>query len=582
MRLFIVLTFWGMFSSAYSQSPPEVCARLLLGSGMDSIGWQASPCPSFGGYVLLGQINNSGPFVALDTLFSTTTTHPNSTETFWNYQVGMLCGGVLSNLSAVVSNQRPITPDMNAVSIVNNLPQVSWQASPSPEVIGYQLYKENPYGSGNYFPYPSNNTIINGLSFDDITASSLLVRYALVAVSACNKSLLGIGNAIDGTTGPHSSMLVDGSIDSCQQEINLNWNAYENWAEGVEAYEILVSSNGGSFSVHEVVGGNNLNYTYSQANDGELLLFRIRAIERNRNNSAYSNELRFEVETNRPMDYIHLTQVSVNAAQQVELTWTWDTDVDFDFAQLYLGSDSNSLTNTQTFNGPLTSSNNYLHTTISTNSTQYFYRLESTDLCQLVQKSNLGSSLFLKAEALDDFENQLSWSTAFMQYGTVQSYDLFQINNGSAQLLANLGPNELAYTDVLDISNQSEADKCYVLKANMLLGFPNGQSYYSINASNKVCVQQSSTIYTPNALSPSGENRFFKPLMVFSNSVQNYSMQIFDRYGGLLFETSDLSAAWDGTKNGSPLAMGNYVYAIRFQEPNGNWVEKKGNVLLIR
>jgi gliding motility-associated-like protein len=59
-------------------------------------------------------------------------------------------------------------------------------------------------------------------------------------------------------------------------------------------------------------------------------------------------------------------------------------------------------------------------------------------------------------------------------------------------------------------------------------------------------------------------------------------MQIFDRYGGLLFETSDLSAAWDGTKNGSPLAMGNYVYAIRFQEPNGNWVEKKGNVLLIR
>ena len=582
MRLFLIFIFWGMIAKTFAQSPPEVCARLLLGSGMDSIRWQATPCSGFGGYVLLGQLNNSGPFIALDTLSTNATTHSNSSETFWNYQVGMLCNGILTNLSAVVSNQRPITPDINAVSIINNLPQISWQASPSPSVIGYQLYKENPYGSGNYFPYPTTNSIINGLSFTDSLASSLLVRYALVAVSSCNKSLLGIGNAIDGTTGPHSSMLVEGTIDSCQQQISLNWNPYENWAEGVENYEILVSVNGGSFAVHDIVNGNTLSYLFAPANDGDILLFKINAIERNRSNSASSNTLNFDVQTNRPMDFIHLTKITVNTAQEIELSWSWDTDVDFDFAQLYRGSDSNNLSLTQTITGPLTSSNTLLDASANTTNTTYFYRIQSSDLCQLNTMSNLGKSLVLSAAALDNFENHLTWPAAYMQQASVQSYDLFQISPNGTQLLANLGPNDLEYTDVLDISNQNEAEKCYVLQANFLFNFPDGQTVYSVNTSNRACVQQGSKIYTPNALSPSGENRFFKPLIVFSSSIQQYSMQIFDRYGGLVFETNELSAAWDGSKNGSPLMMGNYVFAIRFREPNGNWIEKKGNVLLIR
>lgn len=72
--------------------------------------------------------------------------------------------------------------------------------SPSPEVIGYQIYKESPYGSNNYFPYPTANSITNGTSFTDASAVDLLARYAIIAVSPCNKSLLGLGDAVDGTT----------------------------------------------------------------------------------------------------------------------------------------------------------------------------------------------------------------------------------------------------------------------------------------------------------------------------------------------------------------------------------------------
>jgi hypothetical protein len=91
---------------------PDVCARLLLGSGQDSVTWQGTPCAGFGGYVVLGQENNTGPFIPLDTVMTNNIVHANPNENTWNYQVGMLCGGILTNLSIVVSNQRPITPDI--------------------------------------------------------------------------------------------------------------------------------------------------------------------------------------------------------------------------------------------------------------------------------------------------------------------------------------------------------------------------------------------------------------------------------------------------------------------------------------
>jgi hypothetical protein len=40
--------------------------------------------------------------------------------------------------------------------------------------------------------------------------------------------------------------------------------------------------------------------------------------------------------------------------------------------------------------------------------------------------------------------------------------------------------------------------------------------------------------------------------------------------------------AWDGTKDGQAIKMGMYVYLIRFQAPNGTWIERRGTVMLVR
>lgn len=561
---------------------PDVCARLLLGSGQDSVTWQGTPCAGFGGYVVLGQENNTGPFIPLDTVMTNNIVHTNPNENTWNYQVGMLCGGVLTNLSILVSNQRPITPDILSVSIVGNSPVITWSPSPSPEVIGYQIYKENPYGSGNYFPYPNPTTIINSTSYTDVAAVDLLVRYAIIAVSACNKSLLGLGNTVDGTTGPHTSMVVQGDIDACSQAISLNWNAYENWKEGIQSYEIWLNKNGSGFQLYQTVSKNTTQLTYANAQDNDVLVFQVRAVEKNKVNRALSNSLRFNVLVNRPMEYIHLTKLTVTNENEIDLSWEWDTDVDYVGGDLLSGTEPSNLAPRLNLPVISTAVNSFTDDQVSPEKNSYAYKIQTEDACGHLVTSNLGQSIFLEVEALEDFENQITWSAATLEYGTVQDYSLYKYVGNTAQRIATLPATDLSYTDVLDLSNENEAENCYFVLANIVLNFPNGQSIFTQSQSNQTCAVQSSNIQIPNAVSPSGKNRSFRPIVVFSRSISNYSMLIFDRYGQQIFESNNLYDAWDGTKNGQALKMGMYVYFIRFQAPDGTWIERRGTVMLVR
>ena len=579
----LIIFFFLFIQWGQAQVPPQVCARVLIGLGQDSITWQATPCANFGGYVILGQENNTGPFVPLDTTNATAVVHNNPSENPWNYQVGMLCNGTLINISVAVSNQRPITPDLTSVSIIGGSPVVSWDPSPSPEVIGYQVYKENPYDSNNFFPYPAANSIVlNATSYTDVTATDLLARYAIVAVSNCNKSLLGVGDPDDGTTGPHTSMIVSGNIDTCAQKISLSWNAYENWKDGVEQYEIWLNKNGSGFALHSTVSNSTTSYVYSNAQDNDVLIFQIRAKEKNKANSAISNNLQFDVRVNRRMDFLHITQLTVTVDNEIEIAWEWDTDVDFASGDLKNGTDANDLSSR--LNLPVIGSmvNGFKDVQVKPHHNSYFYQIETTDACGHVVKSNLAETIFLTVEALENFKNQISWTPANIEYGTVQEYWLYKIINGSPQRIAILPATDLTYTDVLDVTNEDEAENCYFVIANMMLSFPNGRSNFSQSQSNRGCALQASNVHIPNAVAPNGKNRHFRPLIVFSRSIHNYSMVIYDRYGQQIFETTDLYKAWDGTKNGQPLKMGMYVYVIRFQAPNTKWIERKGTVMLVR
>jgi gliding motility-associated-like protein len=87
--------------------------------------------------------------------------------------------------------------------------------------------------------------------------------------------------------------------------------------------------------------------------------------------------------------------------------------------------------------------------------------------------------------------------------------------------------------------------------------------------------------YIPNAFTPNGDgiNDLFSPIDYGQN--QLISIQIFNRWGKLLFESEDAEAGWDGTYNNKPQPLATYVYQI-FVECNDQIIPYRGNFTLLR
>jgi gliding motility-associated-like protein len=113
----------------------------------------------------------------------------------------------------------------------------------------------------------------------------------------------------------------------------------------------------------------------------------------------------------------------------------------------------------------------------------------------------------------------------------------------------------------------------------------NGTTEYGCATSDTVTVTRlnEGNIATPNAFTPgngSGSNDVFK---VDKNGIAklNY-LRIFNRWGELLFETTDINKGWDGSFKGKAQPMGTYMYTVDAQTISGKKYSKTGNVTLIR
>lgn len=95
--------------------------------------------------------------------------------------------------------------------------------------------------------------------------------------------------------------------------------------------------------------------------------------------------------------------------------------------------------------------------------------------------------------------------------------------------------------------------------------------------------------FTPNPNGPGGNggnggagsfNDVFLPI---TKGVEEFMMQIFDRWGSLVFESRDKNQGWDGyDRNRNLLPAGVYVYKLELRLSNGDRTTQVGDVTLIR
>jgi gliding motility-associated-like protein len=98
-----------------------------------------------------------------------------------------------------------------------------------------------------------------------------------------------------------------------------------------------------------------------------------------------------------------------------------------------------------------------------------------------------------------------------------------------------------------------------------------------------VTVEEDPLVIFPNAFTPNGDgmNDEFYPLVFGLFETEVFS--VFNRWGQLVYTTSDLQQGWDGQHGGKKSEVGTYVYYLRGNSATtGKEYFLKGNVVLLR
>ena len=88
--------------------------------------------------------------------------------------------------------------------------------------------------------------------------------------------------------------------------------------------------------------------------------------------------------------------------------------------------------------------------------------------------------------------------------------------------------------------------------------------------------------YVPSGFTPNndGNNDVIRPILMGMRSLKLF--RIYNRWGQLLFTTSEKGKGWDGTFKGSQQDPGTFVWMAEGETYLGENIKKQGTVVLLR
>lgn len=175
-----------------------------------------------------------------------------------------------------------------------------------------------------------------------------------------------------------------------------------------------------------------------------------------------------------------------------------------------------------------------------------------------------GSDTIVITGILPPPKNFLPKDTSLCSYSTLtinprSSYDRYSWNNGSVSKNLIVSVPGLYWLQVTDADGCSGRDSIIINPKQCMEGF-----------------------FIPSAFTPNkdGKNDFYKPLLL--GMVSRYEFSIYNRWGELVFKTTDLQKGWDGRVSGTETDTNVFVWHCSFQFEGKAPEFKKGTVALIR
>ncbi len=576
IKIFFI-AFISFYFSIVSHS--QVLAPEIKCVQNDTVKWNLpnNSCGAFFSYLVYGSKNKKGPYVLLEAVTNQAQKsffhqHPPGESWYYFLQSKFNCPGIPIVSSDTLTGAAPGLPIIESVSVENGAVEINWSPSSSKNVTGYIVYKQTNLGVKPY------DTLYNATKFIDknVMPSKQKESYYVLALDRCNNTSL--------FEKAHSSIQSKTIQDECERSVLLSWNKYNTWKNGALRHEIWVKQGSSNYILSDTVAAKDTSFIYKNLKDNDKYCFYIRSVQKdNPKFAAKTNEICITSDVVQPTDFILVKNLNIDAKGEVSFTWIWNNDADLDSIKIKKAVDGKTFKDIASLPvKPLNGEVSFTDKGFVAGTEPTYYGIYSLDKCDNFVFAPF-NTLSIVGTAASNGVNNLKWTNHYVQGVQNVDYELYRVANGfETQIWTSVNKNE--FNDQFDPNVDENALLCYYVVAYAWDTLPNGKAVKVRSRSNTTCVNQTSGVFVPNAFAPRGINQEFRPVVSFSQQIKEYLMQIYDRNGAKIFESTNFDIGWNGKVdgNGQELMQGVYVYYVKIVQNNDKKIENKGTVFLLR
>ena len=472
----------------------------------------------------------------------------------------------------------PTKPIFDSVSVISNNDVIlGWTASASVDAAG-TIYYNNSTGVN----LPIDTIFPNTTTFFIDTKNSPCNNpygYAISAIDSCGKS--------SPSTEPYIlKPIVINNIESdlCSSTISVNWEPYINPVVPIDKYRVWAVVNSKDTIIAGEVDGNTTSFIHDNVLQNTQYTYFIRAYFGNYTSTSCSKSITtFSYILPQNLYFANSTVLEDNS---IDLSLDIDLNPINCTWEIYR-SDTNSsnLELLKTYTRDQVSSSLLEYNDIEANGSDgyYFYNAIVYDSCgneSII--SNLIKTMYLSGELPAENIIKLTWNEFEGWDAGVKRYYIYRMSDNiiPQNPIDSIDSQTTDYTDDISNVDLSTTEFTYWITAVENVG--NIYGYCEKSNSNRVKFVRETELYMPNAFKPDGtNNRVFAPV-VAGYVGSDFLMQIFSRWGQMIFESYSPYTGWDGTTGGNPCPAGTYVYNLSYKNSKYETKKYKGTVMLLR
>ncbi len=536
---------------------------------------QNVPCGTFKEYRIYGRDKISNPYTLLNTETNqniTNWSHLNAnipSNKNWDYYVETVfnCSGIdnlcysdTQNVSEFYLSKSKIA--YVSVDILTNKPIIVWEQNTFPSFWYVDLFNDNAIKTG----------IIDTFFIDNVTGlnpKSGSLKYVIAAVDSCTKRWDYLPEDY------HYTIYNTATIDTCLNRVSLNWTKYIGWGNNIKYYYIYKNVNGSGFQLIDSVSNTTTNYI-DKINSNETVDYYIMAVNIINEKYKSNSNLVTLVSGKRIANHdLKINYVTLNNYINININFNQFSDID----SIQILKSNNNQTyllfkKVKTTNSPL----NEIDNSEDGNRRVYYYLVSKNSCNQWGDTTKISSNIYLEQQE-EITENKLWWNTYSTWNSGIEKYVIYRETRLNAQIINPFSQRYVGidtnYKDNIGDNTIDGSTLCY-----KVIGTENISGHTS--QSNTVCIVGGMKVYFPDGVIARNSSNVFKPIGVYIDYKKS-KMYIYNRWGKLVKEITDLNIGWDLTDENNNFAETNtYVYDAKMVGLDGKEINKSGTITVIR